>query len=226
MIHEPHVPRSKLSDVILGGQDGLVNILGLSLGLVAASSSIHIVVAGGLAATFAESISMGAVAYTSKMTERDHYTSEYAREVREIKEVPNQETQEVKDIYAAKGFSGKLLDDITAHITGDKELWLDTMMREELKLKPIVKREVLVNSAIVGASTLIGSLIPLAPFFLLPIRAALTLALVISAVALGFIGVYKAHTTIGNPFKSGLQMIFIGLGAAFAGYIIGRIFHV
>lgn len=64
-----------LSDVILGGQDGLVNTLGVILGLAAASSDFRIVVAGGLAGAIAEAVSMGAVGYTSKMAERDYYMS-------------------------------------------------------------------------------------------------------------------------------------------------------
>jgi len=50
-----------LSDMILGGQDGLVNVLGVILGVAAASGNMRIIIAGGLAATFAESISMAAV---------------------------------------------------------------------------------------------------------------------------------------------------------------------
>jgi hypothetical protein len=51
---------SKLSEIILGGQDGLVNVAGVILGLAAATNESRIIIAGGLAATFAESISSGA----------------------------------------------------------------------------------------------------------------------------------------------------------------------
>ena len=53
---------SRLSEIILGGQDGLVNVAGVILGLAAATDEVRIIIAGGLAATFAESISMAAVA--------------------------------------------------------------------------------------------------------------------------------------------------------------------
>ncbi|HUD07111.1 MAG TPA: VIT1/CCC1 transporter family protein [Candidatus Saccharimonadales bacterium] len=43
-MHEPHTKGNKLSEVILGGQDGLVSILGLLLGLAAATSSTKIIV--------------------------------------------------------------------------------------------------------------------------------------------------------------------------------------
>lgn len=71
MNNEPHLKFLYLSQMILGGQDGLVNVLGVLLGVAAASESTKIIIAVGLAATFAESIAMAAVAYTSKMAERD-----------------------------------------------------------------------------------------------------------------------------------------------------------
>lgn len=120
MEHEPHKKGNKLSDIILGGQDGLVSILGLLLGLSVATSSTKIVIAGGLATIIAETISMGAVAYTSKMADREHYAAERLREVREIKEFPDIERQEIVDIYTTKGFKGKLLDDVVKHVTSNE----------------------------------------------------------------------------------------------------------
>ena len=72
----PRPPAASLADIILGGQDGLVNTLGVILGVAAASSDPRIVIAAGFAATFAESISMGAVAYTSTLADHDHYRAE------------------------------------------------------------------------------------------------------------------------------------------------------
>jgi predicted membrane protein (TIGR00267 family) len=223
-MHEPHKKGNRLSDVILGGQDGLVSILGLLLGLTAATSSSRIVIAGGLATIFAETLSMAAVAYTSKMADRDHYAAERKREIKEVKEVPEVERQEIVDIYSAKGFSGQLLDDVVNHITSDNELWIDTMMREELNLLPVVKRDVYSYTLVVGFSTFSGAILPLIPFFFLHVNVALVVALVLSVVVLAIVGVYKANMTLGKPLKSAIQMVVIGMGAAVAGYLIGLLF--
>ena len=74
--HDPHRQASGLADIILGGQDGLVNVLGVILGVAAATGDVRVVIAAGLAATFAESVSMGAVAYTSTQAEAEFYESE------------------------------------------------------------------------------------------------------------------------------------------------------
>lgn len=216
--------KGKLSDVILGGQDGLVSILGLLLGLAAATSSSRIIIAGALATIFAETLSMGAVAYTSKMADRDHYAAERNRETRELKETPHEEKQDIIDIYTAKGFSGKLLDEIVNHITADDDLWVDTMMREELNLLPVIKKDVYTYSLTVGLSTFAGAILPLIPFFFLSVSAALIVALVLAVIVLAVVGAYKARTTLGNPIKSAIVMVLIGMGAAIAGYLIGLIF--
>ncbi len=222
---EPHKKNNRLSDVILGGQDGLVSILGLLLGLAASTKSTRIIVAGGLATILAETLSMAAVAYTSKMADREHYEAERLREIQEVKEVPEIERQEIVDIYSAKGFSGKLLDDIVNHITSDHELWIDTMMKEELDLLPVIKRDVYVYSLTVGISTFSGAMLPLIPFFFLGVQVALIAALILAIIVLATVGVYKARMTLGNPLKGILQMVTIGMGAAIAGYLIGLLFR-
>src|SRR5512136_3126180 len=106
---ERHGGGGSLSDVILGGQDGLVNVLGVILGIAAATPDPRIVLAGGLAATFAESISMGAVAYTSTLADRDFYLAELEREKYEIREVPELEREEIRTVYREYGLEGEAL---------------------------------------------------------------------------------------------------------------------
>src|SRR4029077_17017156 len=77
---EEHRQANWLRDVILGGQDGLVNILGIVLGVIAGGGSRAVLLAAGFAAAITESISMGAVGYTSAVSERDYYQAERARE--------------------------------------------------------------------------------------------------------------------------------------------------
>src|SRR5512141_2396254 len=90
-IRDHHKRASGLSDIILGGQDGLVNVLGVILGVAAATHDSSIVIVAGLAATFAESVSMGAVAYTSTLADSDLYESEREREHRHVHLIPTLE---------------------------------------------------------------------------------------------------------------------------------------
>jgi vacuolar iron transporter family protein len=217
---------NRLSEIILGGQDGIVNVLGVVLGVAAASQETRIVLAAGLAATFAESISMAAVAYTSKVADRDFYLSELKREMGEIKKVPHVETEEVREIYRRKGFKGKLLEDVVKVIISDKKNWLHIMMTEELRLSPVEAGQPLKAAFIVGLAAIIGSFIPLIPFFLFSIPVGIIISILISAVTLFMVGAVKAHMTVGHWGKSGLEMAIIGTVSALAGYGIGLLFQV
>ncbi len=67
------VTGEKIRDFILGAQDGIVNVLGLVLGVASATLDTKIILISGLAGLFAESISMGAVTFTSSKAARDYY---------------------------------------------------------------------------------------------------------------------------------------------------------
>jgi len=223
---DPHRAGSRLAEVILGGQDGLVNVLGVILGVAAASQDSRIVLAAGLAATFAESISMGAVAYTSTLAEDDLYKSEKEREYRHIHLAPDVETHEIREIYRKKGFEGDELEKIVEVITANPDVWVEVMMSEEFQMTPPEKTHALNSGLVVGVAAVIGSLIPLAPFFFLDVTSSIWTSIVVSALTLFAVGFYKARITIGKPYRSGLQITLIGIASALAGYLVGLIFRV
>src|SRR2546427_6289259 len=122
---EKHAQPGLLSDFILGSQDGLVNVLGVILGVAVASRNlsdpITIILAGGLAATFAESISMGAVAYTSTLARRDHYLAEVERESREMRTLPDLGRREGRGILERWEFHGARLGEVLEKIGSKPE---------------------------------------------------------------------------------------------------------
>ncbi|MEP7133608.1 MAG: VIT1/CCC1 transporter family protein [Chloroflexota bacterium] len=224
--HDPHHGEFRLAEVILGGQDGLVNTLGVILGVAAATSDARIVIAAGMAATFAESISMGAVAYTSKLAENDLYHSEHEREHRHIHLAPDIEIGEIRDIYRKKGFEGETLEKIVDVITSNPDIWVNVMMAEEFQMTPPEKSKAFNSAILVGFSALGGSLIPLFPFFFLSVNLSIWIAIFTAALTLFIVGVYKARVTVGKPFRSGMEMAIIGTLSALAGYVVGWIFKV
>jgi vacuolar iron transporter family protein len=220
---EQHPRPTLLSDFILGSQDGLVNVLGILLGLVAAGTEVKFVIIAGLAALAAESLSMAAVAYTSTYSRMKLYHSETERELREMQEVPDLEREEVRDILRKWGYSGAEVEEMLQRIESKPKAWLDIMMAFELNLS-IVPESAPRNSAIVvGTATLLGHAVPLMPFFFFGRNTATAayVAVVLSAVMLFLIGYYEAKLTIGTLWKSGVRMLVIGLGSGLAGFLIG-----
>ncbi len=226
MSEKLHKTETYIRELILGGQDGLVNVLGIIMGISAANGTHPVIVAASLAAAFAEAVSMGAVNYTSTLADRDHYQKEREIEACEIENNPDEEREEVRQIFSGKGFKGKNLDKVVEIITKDKEVWANMMMSEELNLREVDTKKLLKSSLLVGVSTVVGSLIPVLPYFVFQPDRALPTSLILSALVLFGVGVYEAKTYVGKWFQNGIKMLLIGMGASVIGFIIGKIFHV
>jgi predicted membrane protein (TIGR00267 family) len=225
-LKEPHSSHSFLSDFILGSQDGLVNVLGILLGISAVTTDVRIIYAGALAALGAESISMGAVAYTSTVARRRQYMKESSREDFETKQVPTVEREEISNILKEWDYQGAELETMTSQIVSNQKAMHEFMMSFELKLAPVERDEARRSFLVVLSSTIFGSVIPLIPFLFVSsatIAAGALASVVVSGLLLFFIGAYEARTTVGSILWSGLQMTIIGLSAGFAGYLIGRL---
>jgi predicted membrane protein (TIGR00267 family) len=114
---------------------------------------------------------------------------------------------------------------VVTTITSDRERWLRTILGEERHLEPVGQGEVIRVSIVITLATLVGHLIPLAPFLFLDRPAALVTAIALSALVLFGVGVYSAVTRVGSWWRNGVKMIAIGLGAAAIGFAIGHLFH-
>jgi predicted membrane protein (TIGR00267 family) len=214
-----------LRDVILGGQDGLVNILGIVLGVIASGGSRGVLLGAGFAAAITESISMGAVGYTSTIADRDYYRAARQRELDAIVAAPQAGRDEIRRTYAAKGFTGDLLDQVVESLTSRRDRWLATVMDDVLHLQPVEAHAALRSSVVITVATLIGHLIPLMPFLWLAQTPAVAVAIALSAAVLFGVGVYSAKSLVGDWHRSGLKMLVIGLGAAAIGFAIGSLFQ-
>ena len=222
--YEAHPHPTRLSDFILGSQDGLVNVLGILLGLSAATADLRIILIAVFAALGAESISMGAVAYTSTLARRRLYLSEVRREQEEMRVVPEIERDEVRVVLREWGYTGTDLEDLLDRICRNPRAWMEFMMAFELKLAPVKESQARDSFVVVFLATIVGSIVPILPFLVphIAILPAVISAVILSAITLAFVGLYEARTTGGNPFRNVVQMVVIGLAAGFAGFLVGH----
>ncbi len=223
-VPEEHPRPTFLSDFILGSQDGLVNVLGILLGLVAADAASRVIIIAALAALAAESISMGAVAYTSTLSRRHLYLSELEREKMEMQQFPEMEREEVRVILRNWGYEGDEVEEMLRRIEAKPKAMLELMMAFELNLPEVKPNQPFQSFYTVFLATVAGSIVPLLPFFFLAhdIVTAAYVSIGLSAIVLGVVGYYEAHTTLGITWKSAIRMIVIGLGAGFAGFLVGH----
>ncbi|HLC67472.1 MAG TPA: VIT1/CCC1 transporter family protein, partial [archaeon] len=132
----------------------------------------------------------------------------------------------IKEIYFKKGFRGTMLNAIVSKLTSNKDVWVKVMMEDEMHLYPDEYKSPMRDALIVGFSALIGSVVPLIPFFLLPVETAIIGAITASIIILFVMGYIKGKLTTGKTLKSGVELAVIGMAAALAGYAIGAVLGV
>jgi VIT1/CCC1 family predicted Fe2+/Mn2+ transporter len=213
-------------DVILGGQDGLVNVLGLVLGMAVATGDTRIVVTAGLAALLAESIAMGGVAFTASGAERQLAVTTRERIGREQLARAASRARERRRRLEAGLATVADVDAALAEADREASAWRDELEALRVEMAPLRETRPIRAAAVVGLSTAAGSAVPLLPFILLPIGLAPIVALSAGGVVLAVAGMERARLTGGDVLRAAAEMVAIGLVSAFAGYLIGQLLRV
>ena len=176
----------------------------------------------GFANLLADGLSMAVSNYQGTKSQREQVDQARRNEEHHIEQIPEGEREEVRQIFARKGFEGGVLEKIVEVITQDRQLWIRTMLTEELGLQIEGPHPMRAALATFGAFLLVG-LIPLIPF-LIP---GLTLdhTFVASALATAFaffgVGLVKGLVLDRSPFRSGLETLLTGGAAAMLAYLVG-----
>jgi len=101
-------PRSNyFRDWIYGGIDGAVTTFAIVAGVAGADLAAAVVLVLGFASVLADGLAMAASNYIGTKAERDDYDRVLGIERKHIALVPGGEREEIRQIFAAKGFSGR-----------------------------------------------------------------------------------------------------------------------
>ena len=222
---ERHGPSTQsIRDLVLGMADGLTVPFALAAGVTGAVAASGLVVTAGLAEIVAGAISMGLGGYLAARTDVAHYAKEYAREIRETHEVPSEERAEVAQILHGYGVREPVLTRVVNEITGDREQWVEFMMRNELGLERPDERAAPRSAALGGGGYVLGGIFPLAPYVFIPnAQQALLWSIVFTTFALLVFGAVRARVLATPVFMGALQTWFIGALAAGAAYGLARL---
>ena len=211
-------------DVIIGMSDGLTVPFALAAGISGAIAASHIVVTAGIAELAAGGISMGLGGYLAARSDVDHYESEQRREYEETDQVPEEERREIEVIFASYGITGDALHQLVETVTSNKKRWVEFMMRFELGLEKPNPRTAPLSALRIGGSYVVGGLIPLVPYMILPsTRLGLIWSAVVTFAALVIFGAVKGRFTGVSVWQSALQTSAIGAVAAAVAFALARL---
>ncbi len=213
-----------LGEFVYGGIDGAITTFAVVAGAVGAGLDAGIILILGFANLLADGFSMSVGAYLSAKSDKDNFHKHEQNEYWEVEHLPESEREEIRQIYKAKGFEGKLLDDVVRVITSNKEVWVSEMMKDELGMMKDNRSPFKIGAVTYFSFIFIG-LIPLSVylydfFFSLSLnRFALTF--VFTGIAFIFIGWLKSYVNHRPVWKGILETLSLGLLAAVVAYLVG-----
>jgi VIT1/CCC1 family predicted Fe2+/Mn2+ transporter len=216
-----------LKDSIYGAIDGAVTTFAVVSSVAGAGLSSGIVIILGLANLLADGFSMASGNFLGTRAENQAARRARREEEEEIESHPEGEREEVRQIFAAKGFEGELLEKVVEVITADRKQWLDVMLHEEHGLTPGRPSAFKASLATFVAFLLIGA-IPLFAYILNQVNPELVPhpflpACILTGIAFFAVGALKSRFVDQHWALGGGETLGAGALAAAIAYGIGAL---
>jgi vacuolar iron transporter family protein len=221
-IHKHIRARGYIGSSALGVSDGLVTNLAFLSGFAGATSNFDLIRIAGAASMLAGAISMFFSGVLAWRSEYELFQADARREAGEIEEEPEEEKAELRNFYVDKGLSKAQANEIVERIASDKSKFLEDILMHELHVHKARLPNPFKMGGVIGLSFLVGALIPLTPFLILPSRIdSLVVAAILSPVFLFFVGAWRGRVVGRRIWKTGIETLVIGLSASVIVYLIG-----
>ena len=212
---------------VLGGNDGLLSVFSLVMGVAGAQAGNHAVLLAGIAGLLAGALSMALGEWISVKSSQELYENQMAIEMEELETNPEGEERELALIYMAKGIPEIQANQMSADIMKDKTQAHAVLVKEELGINVDELQGSAMEAALYSFFLFtLGGVIPLIPFIFMAGFQAIVLSVVLSATGLFLIGGAITLFTGKNLWYSGFRMVIFGLIAAAITYGIGDLIGV
>lgn len=209
---------------VLGANDGIVSISSLIIGVAAANTAQSDILLAGLAGLVAGAMSMAAGEYVSVSSQSDTEKADLERERKSLEENVELEKEELASIYAARGLTTELADQVAEQLMSHDALGAHA--RDEIGITEGGKARP-VQAAFSSAATFTAGALPpvLVAWLATPAQLILLVALV-SLALLGVLGGIAAHAGGASIPRASARVTFWGALAMALTAGVGRLFGV
>ncbi len=218
---------SSIREVVFGMQDGILTTAGVLAGLSGAVSIHRQVVLAALASTAAGALSMGAGAYLGTRAETEVLSTELERTRERAAAEPYMLRERLLHELEHEGLSRESSYRVVQLLSSAPQALLSTAEVKMYGLSRQALGSAAVDGLTMGVAFLIGAVVPLLPFILVPSAGpsdyrGLIAAMATTALALFAIGYFQGWLAERRRrWLSGLHFLAVAMGAAVAGYLIG-----
>jgi predicted membrane protein (TIGR00267 family) len=213
--------RARLREAVFGTQDGLISTVGALTGIAAGTRDAGAVVVAGFVIVVVESLSMAAGSYLSSKSQQQYLARILKEEEEEIATEPEKERQEIWEMYRSRGWPDEEIEIIARRLMSNPKLLLEDMAHKELGIFPGALERPLANAVVMGGAYVVGGLVPVLPYLILPLHTAMPTSIGGTLLGLFLFGGLKGRIVRQRWWRSGLEMLSVAGAAALAGYLIG-----
>ena len=213
--------RASAGDVVFGMEDGTVSIFGLVAGVAATSSDSKTVIIAGAAGAAAAAVSMGAGVFLDRQTQTAQRAADMADLTAEAQTDPEALERHVHERLVSGGLAPDRADQVIAAVGDDK----GQMVRfAEVLDDPLPDQAGLWgHAAWMFVADLFAGLVPVIPFFFLPVEIARWWAITVTVILMVILGIGRSRvgktpmvstvaSTLGIAAAAGVVGVAIGWG--------------
>jgi len=189
---DPHfVTRSGwLRAAVLGGNDGIVSVASLIVGVAAATPNRDAVLIAGVAGLVAGALSMAAGEYISVSSQADLEKADTQRERQALEETPADEFDELVAIYEERGLSHETARAVASELTAIDPL--QAHLRDELGLSENQAAQPILAAIASAATFSVAAAVPVLCAMVAPMPSLIVSVVAISLAALAVLGALGA----------------------------------
>jgi VIT1/CCC1 family predicted Fe2+/Mn2+ transporter len=213
--------RARIREFVFGIQDGLISTVGLLAGVQGATESNAVVVLTGLTAMLAGAISMAAGSYLSSSAEKEIFEKELREAEGLAEKEPYLAAEGLLKALSQEGLKREQSYHIVKLLAQEEKVFLRTFQEKVFGLGAAEVNRPLQAAMVMGISFIVGAMIPLLPYLITAGNKALYFSVILAALTLFLVGVFKGRLAAQPPIPSGLEFFVIAVGAALMGYFIG-----
>ncbi|MFC7487630.1 VIT1/CCC1 transporter family protein [Knoellia sp. CPCC 206453] len=210
-----------LRAAVLGANDGIVSTAGIVIGVAAATTERSTILTAGLAGLAAGAMSMAVGEYVSVSTQRDTEESLLAKERRELRDEPEAELEELAQMYADKGLSQELAQEVAVQLTAHDALGAHA--ETELGIDPNALTKPMQAAYASFVSFTVGALVPLLAVLVVGVGARVPVtvaAVVVALLGTGWLSARLGSSSVGPAVR---RNIIGGVLAMAVTYAIGSL---
>ena len=209
-------------DAVLGMNDGLVEVLSVSMGLAGAYGEPRNVALGGLIVGIAGALSMGIGAYASVKAQREVREGTLRRISLAVVHAPTLFVRRLSE--ALKGILGEEAEEAARRMARDREALKRAVLGQLYGMQEEPPERPGISGLYTGLFYVAGAVVPLIPYFLgLGLKYAVPLSLAFAGILLSFTATIIAILGGLSMKRKVAELLLAGLGSAFLTFGIGKL---